>query len=59
VEQQETGEQSLIGAARWAMHIINNYELTNTNVDVREKVSFSINGAERMKLIATDMNGRL
>lgn len=59
VEQQETGEQSLIGAARWAMHIINNYELTNTNADVREKVSFSINGAERMKLIATEMNGRL
>jgi hypothetical protein len=59
VEQQETGEQSLIGAARWAMYTINNCELTNTNVDVREKVSFSKNGAERMKLIATEMNRRL
>ena len=59
VEQQETGEQSLIGAARWAMHTINNCELTNTNVDVREKVSFRTNGTERMKLISIDMNRRL
>ena len=59
VEQQETGEQSLIGAARWAMHTINNYELTNSDVNIYEKVVSSTNGATRMQQIAITMNGLL
>lgn len=59
VEQQETGEQSLIGAARWAMHTINNYELTNSNINVRDKIPSSINGRERMAIIASRMQTML
>jgi gluconokinase len=56
VEQQETGEQSLIGAARWAMHIINNCELTNSDIIIRDIHSSNINGRERMQSIAMSMN---
>ena len=56
VEQQETGEQSLIGAARWAMHTINNYELTNSNIIVKEVHTFSSDGNQRMQSIAMKMN---
>ena len=59
VEQQETGEQSLIGAARWAMHTINNYELTNIDVNISEKLTSSTDGAIRMQQIALTMNGFL
>jgi glycerol kinase len=56
VEQQETGEQSLIGAARWAMHTINNYELTNSNIIIKEVHTFSTDGNQRMQSIAMRMN---
>ncbi|MFY8053692.1 MAG: FGGY-family carbohydrate kinase, partial [Armatimonadaceae bacterium] len=59
VEQQDTGEQSLIGAARWAMHTINNYELTNSTINVRDKILSSINGRERMAIIASRMQTML
>ncbi|MFM2413605.1 MAG: family of carbohydrate kinase, C-terminal domain, partial [Armatimonadota bacterium] len=59
VEQQETGEQSLIGAARWAMHTINNYELTNTNISIKEILTINLNGYNRMQCIAMNMNGLL
>lgn len=59
VEQQETGEQSLIGAARWAMHTVNNCDLTYTDTYIREKLSYTISGSERMSLIASTMKSIL
>ena len=59
VEQQETGEQSLIGAARWAMHIINNCELSTTWINKCDEYKSTDTGTTRMKQIAITMNDLL
>ena len=59
VEQQETGEQSLIGAARWAMYIINKCELSNTDIIKYDEYMATDIGIIRMKHIAITMNALL